>query len=70
VPVFDWQADRGHYEWPVSANMPHTMQFRLLARDAAGNIGSAQTSQPVLIDMKRPRARMLGVQSAVQNIGY
>ena len=50
--------------------MPASIYFRLLARDAAGNIGSAQTSQPVLIDLKRPKARMLGVQSASQNIGY
>lgn len=70
VPVFDWQQDQGRYSWPVSANMPQSMYFRLLARDAAGNIGSAQTAQPVLIDLKRPKARMLGVQSASQNIGY
>lgn len=70
VPVFDWQPDRGHYEWPVNPNMPHTMHFRLLARDAAGNIGSAQTAQPVLIDMKRPKARMIGVQTTARNIGY
>ena len=70
VPVFDWQADRGHYDWPVSPNMPRSMLFRLLARDAAGNISSAQTSQPVLIDLKRPKARMIGVQTAIQTIGY
>jgi len=70
VPVFDWQADRGHYEWPASPNMPHSIHFRLLARDEAGNIGSAQTAQPVLIDLKRPKARMLGVQAVSRNIGY
>jgi hypothetical protein len=70
VPVFDWQADRGHYEWPASPNMSHNIYFRLLARDEAGNIGSAQTAQPVLIDLKRPKARMLGVQSVSQSIGY
>lgn len=70
VPVFDWQPDQGGYSWPLSANMPQSMYFRLLSRDAAGNIGSAQTAQPVLIDLKRPKARMLGVQSAAQNIGY
>ncbi len=70
VPVFDWQADRGHYEWPATPNMPHNIYFRLLARDEAGNIGSAQTAQPVLIDLKRPKARMLGVQSVSRNVGY
>ncbi|MCH2210975.1 MAG: hypothetical protein MK110_06710 [Fuerstiella sp.] len=70
VPVFDWQADRGRYEWPVSPNMPHSMHFRLLARDIAGNIGYAQTSQPVLIDLQRPKARVLGVEKVGQTIGY
>ena len=70
VPVFDWQMDRGGYEWPVGPNMPHSLHFRLLARDSAGNIGSAQTSQPVIIDLKRPKARMIGVQPVTQAIGY
>ncbi|MCH2202350.1 MAG: hypothetical protein MK102_10290 [Fuerstiella sp.] len=70
VPVFDWQANRSHYEWPVTPNMPHSMHFRLLAKDAAGNIGNAQTSQPVLIDLQRPKARMLGVEKVAQRIGY
>ncbi len=70
VPVFDWQADCGGYEWLVSPNMPHSLHFRLLARDAAGNIGSAQTSQPVIIDLKRPTARMIGVQPVTQPTAY
>jgi len=70
VPVFDWQADRGQHDWPINPTWPHSLHFRLLAKDAAGNIGSAQTSQPVLVDLKRPKARMLGVQPATQNIGY
>ena len=47
-----------------------SIHFRLLARDEAGNIGSAQTAQPVLIDLKRPKARMIGVQAVSQGIGY
>ena len=70
VPVFDWQADRGGYSLPVSPEMPHSLYFRLLARDAAGNIGSGQTSQPALIDLKRPKARMIGVHSASQRLTY
>jgi len=69
-PVFDWQQDPGRIEWPIQPNSPHSVHFRLLARDAAGNIGSSQTSQPVLIDLKRPKARMLGVQQASRSIGY
>ncbi len=70
IPVFDWQQDPGRIDWPIQANSPHSVHFRLLARDAAGNIGSSQTSQPVLIDLKRPKARMIGVQPAARSIGY
>ena len=63
-PVFEWQPDQGGFDWPIQPNSPHSVHFRLLARDAAGNIGTAQTAQPVLIDLKRPRARMIGVQPA------
>jgi len=70
IPVFDWQPDPGRIDWPIQANSPHSVHFRLLARDSAGNIGSSQTSQPVLIDLKRPKARMIGVQPAARSIGY
>jgi len=70
TPVFDWQRDPGRFEWAIQPNSPHSVHFRLLARDAVGNVGSAQTSQPVLIDLKRPKGRMLGVQPASRGIGY
>lgn len=70
IPVFDWQPDPGRIDWPIQANSPHSVHFRLLARDTAGNIGTSQTPQPVLIDLKRPKARMIGVQPAARSIGY
>jgi len=71
IPLFDWQADRSSYEWSIRPNPPPSVYFRLLARDAAGNIASARTAQPTIIDLQRPKARMLGVQPAVpQGIGY
>jgi len=64
TPVFDWQPDTGGSQWAVRPGTPPAIYFRLLARDAAGNIGVAQTPQPVMIDMKRPVARSLRVQAA------
>ncbi len=63
TPLFDWQADAGSYQWPVRPGTPSALYFRLLARDAAGNVASAQTSQPVLIDLKRPTVSGLRVQT-------
>ncbi len=40
----------GRYEWPVSANVPASMYVRIEATDLVGNLGSAQTPNPVRID--------------------
>ncbi len=62
TPVFDWQQDPGQYNWPIQQGTPPSVYFRVLARDAAGNVASAQTAQPVVIDQQRPTARVLRVQ--------
>jgi hypothetical protein len=64
TPLFDWQVDARSYEMPILSGTPTTLHFRLLARDAAGNVTTAQTAQPVLIDQQRPKARLLRVQPA------
>jgi hypothetical protein len=64
TPVFDWQTDQSSYEWPIQAGTPASLYFRLLARDGAGNVASATTPQPVLIDLKRPVARLVGARVA------
>jgi hypothetical protein len=63
TPLFDWQPDSGNYQWPVRPGTPSALHFRLLARDAAGNVASAQTAQPVLIDLKRPTVSGLRIQA-------
>jgi len=62
APVFDWQVDKGSFEWVIKPGTPSSLYFRLLGRDAAGNVASATTPQPVLIDLKRPVARLIGAQ--------
>ena len=64
APVFDWQVDQGGYQWAVRPGTPSLLYFRLLARDAAGNVASAQTDQPVIVDLKKPVGRLLRVQAA------
>ncbi|MCR9202600.1 MAG: hypothetical protein NXI04_28495 [Planctomycetaceae bacterium] len=62
TPVFDWQVDQGGYEMPIQSGMPAVLHFRLLARDVAGNVSASQTNQPVIVDQRRPTARLLRVQ--------
>ena len=64
TPLFDWQMDERSFEMPIQPGMPTTLHFRLLVRDAAGNVTIAQTTQPLLIDQQRPTARLLRVQPA------
>lgn len=67
-PVFDWQSNPGGFELPINTSMPPALHFRLLARDAAGNVSSTQTGQPVLIDRNRPKARVLSVKPAASAV--
>jgi hypothetical protein len=68
TPVFDWQADQGGFDWSIRPGTPSSLYFRLLARDAAGNVGAAQTPQPVIVDLKKPVGRLLRVQAASHSI--
>jgi hypothetical protein len=61
-PVFDWQVDQSRFDLPIRPGLPPALYFRLLARDAAGNVGMSQTIQPVIVDLKRPVGRILRVQ--------
>ena len=63
TPAFDWQADTGGFQWPVRPGTPGALYFRLLARDAAGNVTAVQTPEPVLIDLQRPTVRSVRVQA-------
>lgn len=63
TPTFDWQADTGGFQWPVRPGTPGALYFRLLARDAAGNVTAVQTPEPVLIDLQRPTVRSVRVQA-------
>ena len=64
TPVFDWQVDQGSHQWAVRPGTPSLLYFRLLARDAAGNVAAAQPAEPVIVDMKKPIGRLLRVQAA------
>ncbi len=61
MPIFDWQADRGGFEMPIPEGLPPAVHFRLTARDAAGNLTSAQTVRPVVVDMHKPSGRLLRI---------
>lgn len=61
--IGDWMENSGRYVWTVDSTIPSRFLLRVDARDRAGNTQSAETPQPVLLDLNRPTARILGVES-------
>ena len=62
-PISGWQEDLGTYTWSVGPGLPAQIYIRLAARDAAGNTSYTATRQPIQIDLSRPSARILDVES-------
>jgi hypothetical protein len=62
-PITGWQAHTGHYLWTFGPDIPKEVYVRLDARDAAGNIARAETGEPMLVDLSRPTARIIDVES-------
>lgn len=61
--ISDWRADNGQYIWSVGAGVPSQLYIRVVARDAAGNTSRAESPQPIIVDLMRPTARIVDVES-------
>jgi hypothetical protein len=63
IPIRGWQEDaNGEMAWTVTAGVPNQFLIRLMVRDAAGNVGKAETTHPILIDQSRPTAQILDIE--------
>jgi hypothetical protein len=62
-PISGWISDTGEYAWSAGPNIPTRLYFRVTARDAAGNTSLAQTQDPVIVDLSKPSARIVDVES-------
>ncbi|MER3416274.1 MAG: hypothetical protein C4297_08710 [Gemmataceae bacterium] len=53
----------GRYIWqvPPPPACPCKFYVKVEAVDRAGNVGVAQTAQPVIVDLSQPRGRLLGI---------
>jgi hypothetical protein len=52
----------GQYTWQLPPNSPGRLYVRVEATDLAGNVGSALTPKPVVIDMSQPSVSILAVE--------
>ena len=64
--VTDWLPNTGEYVWTVPQGIPPRLYLRVVARDAIGNMARVDTPQPVLVDLARPSARIVNVESATR----
>jgi hypothetical protein len=67
-PISGWQEDGGSFLWTVGPSVPTRLYIRLAARDAAGNITQIDTPQPVVVDLSRPSARIVDIESVITPI--
>jgi hypothetical protein len=66
-PIASNLENGGHYSWPIDERTPSRLYLRVEARDAAGNIGSYETFQPVAIDQLVPKAHIRDVHPVGQS---
>lgn len=52
------------FTWTVGPSGPFRFHIRALARDKAGNVGKAQTPQPLIVDLEHPGVEIIDVKPA------
>ena len=58
-------ANSGYYQWSLPAGLPSRILIRVEAADEVGNIGVAQTPEPIIVDLSqpsRPRVAILTIE--------
>jgi hypothetical protein len=66
-PGGDWKtiaenlANTGRYAWTMPEGLPYQVYLRLEIRDLAGNVGVAESEEPVVIDLQEPVIKLHGI---------
>jgi hypothetical protein len=63
--ITGWRENDGPFRWTINADMPPQLFVRLVARDAAGNTARVEAAEPLYVDLTRPAARIVDVESAI-----
>ncbi len=61
--ITGWISDAGEFVWNAGPKTPSRLFFRVTARDAAGNLDYSQTTEPVIVDLSKPSAQIVDVES-------
>jgi hypothetical protein len=60
-PIETGLEPNGRYEWLLPRGTPARIYLRVEVADAAGNVQTVDTPQPVAIDLAKPKARILKI---------
>jgi hypothetical protein len=58
------QDNTGRYVWRMPPSVPFQFYVRVEATDRAGNVGTAETNEPVKVDLSRPKTRVITIEPA------
>lgn len=61
-PISTWRQDTGSFSWGVGPGVPAQIYIRVMSRDSAGNVAKVDSTQPLLVDLTRPSARIIDVE--------
>lgn len=65
-PISGWIENTGRFHWAVDQTIDRPIYIRMEARDIAGNIGKVDSDQPLQIDLTRPTARIIDIETVTQ----
>ena len=66
TPIVAGTENKGRYAWPIDQRTPGAIYLRLEARDEAGNIGTTETTQQLILDRSRPSGQIRSVRPMAQ----
>lgn len=65
-PIVADGSNDGQFIWKLPPNIPFMIYMRLIAKDTAGNVSTAETPTPICIDLKEPEGRLLGISGVAR----
>jgi hypothetical protein len=66
MPIAADLPNSGSYSWQLPPKIPYRVFLRASAVDTAGNRSTAETREPIPVDLTKPAGRILGIASGVR----
>jgi hypothetical protein len=63
LPITGPLENSGSYVWSIGAGVPAKFTLHIEARDLAGHVQTLNSPQPIVIDLSRPTAKIIDVES-------